>query len=297
MRPSSTGGQGAAAQQAGGPGVQVLGASPREAVVEHADRRGWEAPHTAPARDRDTLQGEQQGHWTVPVAAAADNHRPSSASPDRNTVRRETAGHLRTLYTIGAGLSGAVAMERLITDDNDFSEPHLVVVALLLVVAFVATLIPFFHGSMRHMDTAWDEEVAPSGGLMMFDFVFLFVQTLLYFVVADLTRSPTWFTVALFILLATDVLWLSTRRLLQRRSTNRKSNAPITWAWVNLPTIAMLALLLLVNSAGWLNDVSLAVAVTMVAVTRTVVDYKLSSEFYFGKRVQGWDDGTDSRTA
>ena len=58
--------------------------------------------------------------------------------PSRQTIQAETAGHLRTLYTIGAGISGAVAMDRIVTYGDDFIQPELVATAVIMLVAFVA---------------------------------------------------------------------------------------------------------------------------------------------------------------
>lgn len=211
----------------------------------------------------------------------------SSATNTRPAVRAETAGHLRTLYTIGAGISAAVAMERLLSDEGAFFDPHIVIPASLLLVAFIATLIPFFHGAMRHMHQAWDESTAPSPSLMMFDFVLLFIQTLLFFVLADLTRNPLWFTVALTILLVVDVAWL-----FARRTWGKQGESGLIWAKVNIPTIALLMTVLVTAQLTNWNAITLASVVALIAIGRTVADYLCARTFYFGE-----DPGYRSKAA
>ena len=209
-------------------------------------------------------------------SAAEDGRDNVGDQPSRQTIQAETAGHLRTLYTIGAGISGAVAMDRIVTYGDDFIQPELVATAVIMLVAFVATIVPFFHGAMRHMHSAWDK-VLPSPGLMMYDFVFLFSQTLIFVLIASLSQSPLWFTLALALLLAVDVAWLTARR-----AWGELGDTGWIWARVNVPFIVLLLGTAHLLRDGTVSELGAAFVIAALAVIRTIVDYYFSREFYFG---------------
>lgn len=207
----------------------------------------------------------------------------------RSEVRLQTAEHLRLLYTLGAGLGVVLALERILTvDDRNPDDAWFAAGSLPLLLAFVATLIPFFHGAMRHMHAAWSDEARPTPGLMMFDFVALFLQTIIFFIMAGLVREPDEFALAMALLLSIDVVWLGvssiwTRWLRQKRGITSGEEPPATWAWVNIPTIALLLVIAVVPGVpGGPDSLILSCSVAAIAVVRTVLDYRLAKSFYFG---------------
>ena len=78
-----------------------------------------------------------------------------------------------------------------------------------MIVAYVVTLVPFYHGAMRHLDVTYRQAEAPPvrEGALLGDFFLLFVEACLFLALANViahTTQATWTFLALF---ALDGLW------------------------------------------------------------------------------------------
>lgn len=186
------------------------------------------------------------------------------------------------LYAVTAGLALAAALESAFSSQGrgvlfegaDWQ----------LLVAFVVTLVPFYHGAMRHLDDEWVDAAEPAAPwLMLVDFGVLFVQAAVFFVLGRNISDPTDFSAWYAILLGTDVVWATVyllgrraRRLPQDPTPHKGGMAPeATWALINSGALVVLAALAIAGVADS------PVALLLVAVGRTAVDYRVSWSFYF----------------
>ncbi len=214
----------------------------------------------------------------------------SSLAKQESSVR-----HLQQLYTIVAGLALSDAVAQLFGGDAGGWNRG---TGLLLLLAFVATLIPFYHGTMRHLDDvylidAMAHEVRRVG--LAVDFVFLFAESCLLFAMAHRLDDPPRFFLFFVVLLVVDVAWLvggyfaalDSRRAaieLQLLFRPRRGHliAPLVWAKNNVLFIA-LALGAWLVGRRWvtLDGTASAALVALFALARTANDYRLSWDFYF----------------
>lgn len=225
---------------------------------------------------------------------------PSSPRQHENTVR-----YLQELYTIMVAVALQVAIARMF-DERQESAPFRFGV-LPLLVTFVATLIPFFHGTLRHLDDTYIEQLArpTRNGALLADFVLLFLQSCLFFALAVHIAHPETFGRIFVALLLLDALWAIGTRLvffpvtgnvvkdLQIIFLGNEQHAPITWAKNNLIFVALLVVLLGVAETAqpvqW--EWGLAIGIAVLGLARTIRDYNTSWTFYFPDHTP---DGVDS---
>lgn len=199
--------------------------------------------------------------------------------------RTDSVRHLQLLYSTVVGLGLAVAMTRAV----DVGQAHVTLDwrSLPVLVAYISTLIPFYHGALRHLDDGYIHDSAAEhgrSGLLLADFAVLFIEGSLLFALAAFMPAPTSFAFALLLLLAVDTVW----GVIFHRVTTRPMSASSTelkWARLNAITILTLSMLLLLSVVldidGDRQRLILGVIVLLVAVARTVFDYRYSWRFYF----------------
>jgi hypothetical protein len=175
-------------------------------------------------------------------------------------------------------------------------------------VAFVATLIPFFHGTLRHLDSVYIEQnVRPvRNGALLADFTLLFLQSCFFFALGVHIAHPDTFGWIFVGLLLLDALWAIATRLvffpvtdnvideLQIIFFGNETHAPITWAKNNLIFVALVAIFLKFAETmkPELQEGQLAIGIAVLGLIRTFSDYKKSWDFYFPE--QAADDVASS---
>lgn len=204
---------------------------------------------------------------------------------EKESITERTARHLQSLYVVGAGLGVAFALEGMIRGVG--SDPSMEWDTVPVVVAFLVTLIPFFHGAMLYMDT----EIRGRATVVMVDFLALFSQTVLFFVMAEFVREPTSFVIAWIVLLAVGVAWVLWLMSPMPRDSKRQDAEPIfreyrSWAIINfICSLVLLAVYFLVPSGdGRIGpDLRLGLILMVIAIVRTAADYWFSRAVYFEK--------------
>lgn len=218
-----------------------------------------------------------------------------------HSPRGESARHLLFLYSVVCALSLETAIGELIEPHADSLPVDTSV--LPLAVAFVVTLIPFYHGALRHLDDYYVLDAHPNvrRGALLVDFFALFVEAILLFALATLTPFANFFAATLITLLLVDVAWSSVtstycigKRLtlhdMKRQAAQfaqssirgtRHSEAP-QMAWL-LNNVVWLLVLAITVAADQLFDLGtrLSWIVLAIALARTVSDYRVSWSFYF----------------
>ena len=153
-------------------------------------------------------------------------------------------------------------------------------------VAYVFTLVPFYHGAMRHLDITYfeDKKANVRAGALMFDWAFLFIESCFLLGLAYLMQKPTAFGWALCIFLGFDCLWAFIANL--GFAPKAKQNRPEwKWATINFVAVCILVLTLVVAGAvetklGLLTSFRW-ILILVVCVARTIWDYAWCWSYYY----------------
>ena len=207
--------------------------------------------------------------------------------------RRRTVAHLQTLYTVVVGVALAVALTNLI--DQQSAVP-IRFAALPYFVAYLFTLVPFYHGALRHLDIAYFETSANSTrpGALMADWSLLFIESCGLLALALLVNRPVPFMFALIALLAFDAVWAFTAHLAFSPRSAVGAAEP-RWAKINIVTVlALVGVLVYLDSVDAETkpvDLYRWVLVTAVAVGRTIWDYVWCWSYYYPHETEGEQPG------
>lgn len=172
----------------------------------------------------------------------------------------------------------------------------------MLIGALVVTLVPFFHGALRHVHDTFEEEFPPPTrkGALLVAFVFLFLQALFFYALATSVQDPVRFATLFATLLAVDVLYgalAGTSALMPflpgakdalrgffsflRRPFGSAHPAELTWAYNNIAFLVPASGIVVAARSVHADEVVVAGAMLAVASLRTACDYVLSWTFYF----------------
>lgn len=202
----------------------------------------------------------------------------------QNNRMQNSVKSLVNLYTVVIGVALSLAVVGLIDATKGIESITLVTGSLF--VAFVATLFPFFHGALRHLDDAYIENDSKhiKDGALVVDFILLFLHALAFVVLSLLLSKPGHFAWVLSALLTIDVLWGLYAYLAS--SSKSSPNAELRWAFINLVSVAVVVSYL-INQNIFLDDldepIKLAVPMAFVCIIRSLVDYFACRTFYFPK--------------
>lgn len=189
---------------------------------------------------------------------------------------------LVNLYTvvIGAALSLAVAG----AIDINKGLASLSAVSILLFIAFLATLFPFFHGALRHLDDTFLENPNPNlkTGALVIDFALLFLHALAFLVLSQLLKKPADFAWFLIAVLTIDVVW-GVFTLFGSTATG-KFSPESRWTIINFLFIAATSFYL-IDQEIYLGAPAapdkLAWLVAIGCVVRSTLDYLWCRDLYF----------------
>lgn len=195
-------------------------------------------------------------------------------------ARRNSARNLQELYTVAVAAALGFAAERAVSvtgDDTRFDMD-----AIWPLIAFLATLIPFYHGAVRHLESTFvDEPTRPAlegrrvrRGTLLADFLLLFAEGFIFIAIARTLTDPEMAARWLLFLLVFDALWGVGVNYLGYDPPKSALRLP----WVIINTIAAPMLLLALILPG--NSITLPLVFGGLVV-RTVIDYWVSWEFYF----------------
>jgi hypothetical protein len=202
----------------------------------------------------------------------------------RNKKLENSVRALGNLYTvvIAAALTAAVVIALDVGKGLQSLELH----TSFLFVAFVATLLPFFHGALRHLDDAYVENDNPQikTGALIIDFALLFLHALAFLVLSQLLKKPADFAWTLILLLAIDVVWGAFANF--GSSSSGPLSAESRWAIINFVFVSVVGVGLYAYDipVGWSGVPNKLAALVMVAcVLRSLADYFWCKEVYFPK--------------
>jgi hypothetical protein len=194
-------------------------------------------------------------------------------SPRENSVK-----HLSDFYTVIAGLALTTAILKLVNEKGEILSLN--PSTLLLCLAFLATLLPFYHGALRHLDVTYAESdgsgFEPKAGAFLADFILLFFESCLFIVLAVKITEPVGFALVYGTLLLFDCLWGFLAHLAFSRGSQE-----LVWAKINIITVGVLLWFLYTQGlfeslTTPVNLRTIALMMFIISVGRTIFDYWLS---------------------
>lgn len=195
-----------------------------------------------------------------------------------NSVR-----NLENLYSIVVALAITLAIYNMIdtTRETVPFKPEL----LPFFFAFLVTLIPFYHGALRHLDITYVEQGGKQvrKGALLIDFLALFIESCILLALAVLLPKPPFFAWGLVTLLTFDTIWAFIAHL--GFSQDVKPKVELRWALINLITAIILSIYLVicnfVSSATDTIDLRLSVGILGFSFLRTIIDYAWCWNTYY----------------
>ena len=197
----------------------------------------------------------------------------SASSEHREERQARSVQHLQELYTVVVGIALSLAVDRLVPAPGQEFQVH----RLLLALALLATLIPLYHGGLRHLDEQYAFSDTPSAERaygVLIDFLLLVLESCTFLALADSIGRPRVFALLFCVLLALDITWASlATRFLARRPAPTPAGR---WLVIDLVTGVVLLTFL---ATGISTDV-LWYLIPAIAFTRTAADYAWTWRFH-----------------
>lgn len=201
----------------------------------------------------------------------------------QNKRKENALRTLTSLYTVVIGVALSSSILKLI--DSDIGLASVETQSLLLFIAFIITLFPFYHGALRHLDDAYIENDSShiKDGALMIDFLLLFFHGMAFVVLSLMLKKPGDFALVLISVLSIDVIWGAFTYF---GSSAKGSVAEGRWLLINVATVLISGICIPVFGLDMLsltNEVSYKVAWVIfgVAIVRTFADYASCWKFYF----------------
>jgi len=190
--------------------------------------------------------------------------------------------NLQHLYTVVVGLGLSLAIRNLIDSNgqNVLFRSDL----LPFFFALLVTLIPFYHGALRHLDLTYVERGGREvrRGALLVDFAALFIESCLLLALGVFLLRPFYLVWGLVILLASDSLWGFSAHF--AFTQHMQSRAEIRWALINLATAVFFTIYYLVlnlEAEAYASDARIWAVTLSVSVVRSVVDYIWCWDTYY----------------
>ena len=196
-------------------------------------------------------------------------------SIDSGKVIERSVDSVQKIYAVVIALAVSEAIQSLLKGSSGTADLNLGQLSsgLPAFIAFLVTLVPFWHGMNRHLDRCYLEKAnAVVQGALLFDFVTFFVEASFLFAAGWSLRSGIDTFACLGLLLCIDMLWASISHQIHFPGT--KSHAR-KWSTINIIGIGV-AILIVAFPFQYKPLVLMA-----IAVFRSIADYGLCWDFYF----------------
>jgi hypothetical protein len=197
-------------------------------------------------------------------------------------ARERSVVNLQELYTVVVALALGSAIAKLI--DPRVGHIPVRTATMPIFIAFLAVLVPFYHGAMRHLDLTYVEESGRSvrRGALLADFLLLFIEACLFFTAAELLRQPWYAAWTLVVLLGFDAAWGAVVQF--ALYTVKRRRLQLAWVYINVVAAPILAAVLIIDwPRRHIGSLSIGVGLAFMAATlfRTATDYLLGWDFYY----------------
>jgi hypothetical protein len=196
-------------------------------------------------------------------------------SIDIGKVTERSVDSLQKIYAFVIALAISAAIQALLKApaNEELLPADSVIQGLPVFVAFVVTLVPFYHGMNRHFDHCYLEKTrSVVQGALLLDFAVFFLEASLLFAVAWSLRSGLRGFVLLGVLLSVDMLWGVGSHFIHYAG---EKPSILRWSVINLIAIGLAFGVLF-----YPTDRRPALLM-LIAIFRTVADYYFCWGFYF----------------
>jgi hypothetical protein len=155
---------------------------------------------------------------------------------------------------------------------------------LTLFGALMITIIPFFHGAVRHLYATYIEvggSTRVENWVVLIDYYLLFIEGGLFVALSTCLDSSRSFGVLFVGILILDVVWGVLSRV--GFAGTQAQKAELSWARINALTVVILLAFLLAEKAllTWhLSEREFRLFLLLVATVRTGIDYYRNHSFY-----------------
>lgn len=194
---------------------------------------------------------------------------------DGERIKERSVDSLEQIYAVVIALAISQAIQSLLKDpvSGRVLDLDQVRIGLPPLVAFLVTLVPFWHGMNRHLDRCYLEKKSDvRQGALLLDFVTFFVEASLLFAAGWSLRSGVHSFIYLGLLLFVDMSWGFVSH--QIHFPGEKSHVR-KWSAINVVAIA-LAVAIIAFPFMFKTTVLM-----VLAILRSIVDYWLCWDFYF----------------
>jgi hypothetical protein len=192
-----------------------------------------------------------------------------------NQVIERSVDSIAKIYAVVIALAIAQSIQTLIKDPNGSANLRVDILyaGAPAFVAFLFTLVPFWHGMNRHLDRCYLEKAGVvAQGALLFDFSVFFLEASLLFAAGWSLRMGIVTFYCLGALLATDMVWGYTSHLIH--FPGKKSHV-LKWSIINVVAGA-LAFGVVEYPFNQKPLVLMA-----IAIVRSIADYGFCWDFYF----------------
>jgi hypothetical protein len=196
-------------------------------------------------------------------------------SIEPSKVIERSVDSIQKIYAVVIALAISQSIQSLLKGSNGTADLNLGQLSSGLpgFVAFLVTLVPFWHGMNRHLDRCYLEKAnAVVQGALLFDFVIFFVEAIFLFAAGWSLRSGITTFVCLGVLLGVDMAWAFISH--QIHFPGQKSHAR-KWSTINIIGIGIAILIV-----AFPFEPKLLVLMA-IAVFRSIADYGMCWDFYF----------------
>jgi hypothetical protein len=196
-------------------------------------------------------------------------------SIDAGKVIERSVDSIEKIYAVVIALAISQAIQSLLKDSSGAADLNLdrLSSGLPAFVAFLVTLVPFWHGMNRHLDRCYLEKTSEVvQGALLLDFGVFFVEASFLFAAGWSLRSGIESFKCLGLLLGVDMLWGFISH--QIHFPGKKSHV-VRWSAINVVAVVLAILIVAYpfQPKTWV--------LMVVAVLRSVMDYWLCWDFYF----------------
>lgn len=201
-------------------------------------------------------------------------------------ARERSVSNLQRLYVIVVSLAVTQHLRHLIdlviqvgfvNFDKYYSD-------LFIFISFILIVVPFFHGANRYLDATYvtGERFGKAHGLLV-DFVALFCQGMILYIMAIVASNREVFYTTLAVLLFLDTIWVVLTRITVEVESQQQ---PHYWRWARINGLVGTAILLAAWSdltywKQWPVELIRNILLLGLVVARTIYDYVLVWDFYY----------------
>jgi len=199
-----------------------------------------------------------------------------------NEARSNSVKQLCDLYRVVIAIAVGIAFQSII--DTQTRPIPIKTEMLLTFFAFMLTIIPFFHGAVRHLFATYVEDGGSTriqNWAVLVDYYLLFIGGGLFVGLASTVGVTQSFLALFALVLGLDCVWGLLASVGFAGSFSQK--AEIRWAAINFVTVSVVLLVIIfvpIMLNQGLTDTHIQVLILIVATVRTAVDYALNHRFY-----------------